>query len=105
MAAEVDSPKTGLIAWITALSLILLFVAFVSLQGLFTLWELRHDRRTGTGTIETPLTSYKKEQVANLDGLSGAITSTLKDAAAGKVLAAPPPPAAPVKTDTPAPTK
>ena len=105
MAAEVDSPKTGLIAWITALSLILIFVAFVSLQGLFTLWELRHDKRTGTGNLETPLTSYKKEQVAKLDGLQAAITSTLKDATAGKILAASPPPAAPVKTGDPAPTK
>jgi hypothetical protein len=105
MAAELDSPKTGLIAWITALSLILLFVAFVSLQGLFNLWELRHDQRAGLGTLETPLTAYKKEQFAKLDKLDAAKGSTLKDAADGKVLAAPPPPAPPAKTETPAPTK
>jgi len=105
MAAEVDSPKTGLIAWITALSLILLFVAFVSLQGLFNLWELRHDQRSGLGTLETPLSSYKKEQIAKLDKLDAAKDSTLKDAAEGKVLAAPAPPVVPTKTGTPAPTK
>ena len=101
MASEPDSPKTGIIAWVTAISLILIFVAFVSLQGLFSLWKLRHDKRTGTGNVETPLSSYKKEQVARLNTLENAKKATLEDAKAGKVLAAPPPPAAPVKTGTP----
>lgn len=105
MAAEPDMPKTGMIAWVTAVSLVMIFVAFVSLQGLFSLWEVRHDKRTGTGNLETPLTSYKKEQEAKLNGISSAMDTTLIDAKAGKVLAAPPPPAAPVpgkKDATPA---
>ena len=105
MASEADNPKTGIIAWVTAISLILIFVAFVSLQGLFNLWELRHDKRSGTGNLDTPLSSYKMEQVARLAAIEDAKKATLEDAKAGKVLAAPPPPAAPAKTDTPAPTK
>ena len=101
MASEADSPKTGLIAWVTALSLIMIFVAFVSLQGLFNLWEVRHDKRTGTGNLETPLSSYKSEQVAKLTTIDDAKKATLTDAIAGKNLAAPAPPAAPAKTETP----
>lgn len=102
MAAEPDSPKTGIIAWVTAISLVLIFVAFVALQGLFNLWEIRHDKRTGTGSVETQLELYKKEQVARLTSIDAAKKTTLDDAKAGKVLAAPPPPAAPAKTETPA---
>lgn len=102
MASEADMPKTGMIAWVTTLSLILIFVAFVSLQGLFNLWEVRHDKRTGIGTVETPLTSYKSEQVAKLTTIDKAKEETLKDAIAGKNLAAPAPPATPAKTETPA---
>jgi hypothetical protein len=106
MASEPDSPKAGLIAWVTALSLVLIFVAFVSLQGLFNMWELRHDKRKGIGNIETPLSEYKREQEVKLVSLKDATTKTLEDAKAGKVLAAPPPPAAaPGKTTTPAPSK
>ena len=105
MASEADNPKTGIIAWVTTISLILIFVAFVSLQGLFNLWELRHDKRSGTGNIETPLSSYKAEQVAKLTTIEDAKKATLEDAKAGKVLAAPPPPAAPAKTETTTPTK
>lgn len=101
MASEADLPKTGMIAWVTTLSLILIFVAFVSLQGLFNLWEVRHDNRTGVGTVETPLTSYKSEQVAKLATLEDAKKATLADAIAGKNLAAPAPPVAPAKTETP----
>src|SRR5262245_5270083 len=105
MAAERDYPNTGMIAWVTAVSLILIFVSFVSLQGLFSLWEVRHDKRTGVGNIETPLSSYKKEQVAKLGGIDAAKKTTLEDAKAGKVLAAPPPPVTPGKTETPAKTE
>lgn len=94
-----------MIAWVTAISLVLVFVAFVSLQGLFSLWELRHDKRSGTGSIETPLTLYQKEQDSKLGSIDSAMEVTLADAKAGKNLAAPPPPAAPAKTETPAPGK
>ena len=94
MAAEADNPKTGIIAWVTTISLILIFVAFVSLQGLFQIWELRHDHRKGTGHIDSPLTAYKKEQELKLGSLDTAKKTTLEDAKAGKVLAAPPPPVA-----------
>jgi len=101
MASEADNPKTGIIAWVTAISLILIFVAFVSLQGLFSLWELRHDKRSGLGNVETPISSYKKEQSDKLISLEEAKKATLADAIAGKVLAAPAPPAAPAKTEVP----
>lgn len=105
MASEPDNPKTGMIAWVTAISLVLIFVAFVSLQGLFSLWELRHEKRTGMGRIETQLTEYRKEQWAKLENIDDAMKKTLSDAKAGKVLAAPPPPAAPAKTEPATPAK
>jgi len=100
MAAEADNPKTGTIAWVTALSLILIFVVFVVLQGLFQIWEQRHANRVGTGNLESPIAAYKKEQDLKLGSLDAAKKATLDDAKAGKVLAAPPPPAAPAKTPT-----
>lgn len=100
MAAEPDSPKTGMIAWVTAISLVMIFVTFVALQGLFNMWEIRHDKRTGLGNIETPLTQYQKEQDSKLTGLDAAVDATLADAKAGKVLAAPPPPATPAASGT-----
>jgi hypothetical protein len=96
MAAEADNPKTGTIAWITAISLILIFVSFVVLQGLFEIWEVRHDQRTGTGNLESPIQAYNKEQALKMGSIDAAKKTTLEDAKAGKVLAAPPPPAAPV---------
>lgn len=102
MAAEADNPKTGIIAWVTTLSLILIFVVFVVLQGLFQIWELRHDKRKGTGNLESPVAAYKREQDLKLGSLDAAKKTTLDDAKAGKVLAAPPPPVAPAKTPEPA---
>jgi hypothetical protein len=95
MAAEADNPQTGTIAWVTAIALILIFVVFVVLQGLFDIWEVRHDKRVGTGNLESPIAAYKKEQDLKLGSLDAAKKATLEDARAGKVLAAPPPPAAP----------
>ena len=89
MAAEADNPKTGMIAWVTAISLVLIFVVVVVLQGLFQMWELRHDARAGTGNLETPLTTYKKEQELKLGDLNAAKQTTLEGAKAGKVLALP----------------
>lgn len=105
MAAEADNPKTGMIAWVTAIALILIFVCFVVLQGLFQMWDLRHEKRSGLGNLETPLAAYKREQELKVGDISSAKKTTLEDARAGKVLAAPPPPAAPAKTVPPAPAK
>ncbi|HQR41873.1 MAG TPA: hypothetical protein PLX97_04295, partial [Gemmatales bacterium] len=80
MAAEADNPKTGIIAWVTTLSLILIFVVFVVLQGLFQIWEVRHDKRTGTGNLDSPLVAYKKEQELKLVSLEAAKKTTLEPA-------------------------
>lgn len=105
MAAEADNPKTGLIAWVTAISLILILVVFIVLQGLFYMWEARHRNKTGEGALESPLSQYRKEQELKLNTIDDAKKQTLADAIAGKVLATPPPPAAPAKTDAPVPAK
>jgi len=105
MAAEADNPKTGLIAWVTAISLILILVVLIVLQGLFYMWDARHRNKTGEGALESPLTQYRKEQELKMQNIAQAEKQTLADAIAGKVLATPPPPAAPAKTETPAPAK
>ncbi|MBL8821563.1 MAG: hypothetical protein JNJ77_03175 [Planctomycetia bacterium] len=105
MAAEADNPKTGLIAWVTAISLILILVVFIVLQGLYFMWEARHRNKTGEGALETPLMQYRKEQELKMNSIEQAMQQTLADAKAGKVLATPPPPAAPAKTEPPAPAK
>ncbi|HMP17511.1 MAG TPA: hypothetical protein PKD72_10840, partial [Gemmatales bacterium] len=65
--------------------------------------EVRHEQRTGTGNLESPLAAYNREQVLKLNDLEAAMKQTLEDAKAGKVLAAPPPPTpAPPANPTPA---
>jgi flagellar basal body-associated protein FliL len=105
MAAEADNPKTGLIAWVTAISLILILVVFIVLQGLFFLWDARHRSKMSEGSLASPLTQYRQEQELKLNTIQDAKKQTLADAIAGKVLATPPPPAAPTKTENQAPVK
>jgi hypothetical protein len=111
MAAEPNSPKTGMITFVTVLSLILLLISVLVLEGLFGVWQTRAQNRAGEGNLPSQVDVYKKEQVDRLSDIEKFKSSVIQDARAGKTLAPPAPPAAPAppagtpgKTDTPAKT-
>jgi hypothetical protein len=101
MAAEPNRPKTGMILFVTALSLILLLVSVLVIEGLFYVWQTRAQEKAGEGNLPSQVDVYKKEQVARLTDIDQFKASVIQDARAGKNLAPPAPPDAPSKPGAP----
>src|SRR5215208_8269138 len=101
MAAEPNRPKTGMITFVTVLSLILLLISVLVIEGLFYVWQGRAQERVGEGNLPGQLDSYKKEQVARLTDIEKFKSSVIQDARAGKPIAPPVPPTAPSKEKAP----
>src|SRR5436190_23986146 len=92
MATETNTPKTGTIAFVTAMSLILLTLSVAVLEGLFSIWQARAEEKASTSDLPTELDVYKKQQASRLTDIDAFKKTVIADAKAGKNLAAPPPP-------------
>ncbi len=99
MAAEPDLPKTGTIAYVTILSLILILVSFLALQPLYFIWEARYENKLGEGRMPSDLAVYRAEQNEKLKDLPQSQAGVLASAKEGKDLSIKVP--VPAKTETP----
>jgi len=95
MAAEPNRPKTGTIAFVTALSVILVLISVMVIEGLFYIWHGRAQEKAGSGDLTSQLAMYTREQQSRLTDIDSFKQKVLAEARTGKSLAAPIPPAVP----------
>lgn len=97
MAAEPNRPKTGMIAFITALSVILIIISIAVLEGLFSIWQGRAQEKAAASDLPSQLEMYRKEQETRLTDIAAFKQKVIAEARTGKGMAAPAPPTAPAK--------